>query len=481
MSRRLGRSGAPNPIVSRRAGGVLMHLTSLDGPCSIGDLGPCAHEFARWCASAGLTWWQMLPVGPIGPGDSPYSSTSTFAGEELFVSLEGLAEDGLLSARDLRQARVHLRYSARTDYGAARRCKEPAFLRAMEVFKSEGGFESREFVAFAHAQRAWLPGWLAFIGGRRDYHAFLQFAFERQWQSLRATCAEAGVRLLGDLPIFVTLDSADVQEHPELFRLSASGWPEVVSGVGPDCFSSDGQLWGHPHYRWTAHRREGFKWWIRRIAAAMRRFDGIRIDHFIGLHHAYEISAGARTARSGKWRLQAGREMLLAARKALGSLPLIAEDLGAITPAVIALREEFALPGMRVLQHAFGCDDSQDLPHRHPRDCVAYTGTHDNDTVASWYRSLDRAARTRMRTYCGADAARDPAGALCRIAFASPAQLAISPMQDLLRLGGSARMNLPGSPRGNWRWRIDSKWRANSRALAAQVMQLARLSGRRVD
>lgn len=467
-----------NPIVRKRSAGVLMHLSSLDGSCGIGDLGPCSHEFAEWCAQAGLGWWQMLPVGPIGPGDSPYASTSTFAGEALFVSLEGLVQDGLLSRRDLREAAQAAGRPTKTNYAAARQAKEPAFLRAFEVFKLEGGFETPEYRAFVRAQRAWLPGWLAFSGGRREFHAFTQFQFDRQWNALHLVCARAGVRLLGDLPIFVTLDGADVQDHPELFRLDAKGKPEVLTGVGPDCFSRDGQLWGHPHYRWSAHRAESFNWWTSRIGAALSRFDGIRVDHFIGFHHAYEIDRRAKTARSGVWRPQRGREVLLAARKKFGTLALLAEDLGAVTPEVTALRKEFALPGMRVLHHAFGTDDSEDLPHRHPSNCVVYTGTHDNDTTVGWYGKLGVLGRQRLRDYCGSDSAREPARALTRLAFESPAQLAIVPMQDLLGLPASARMNLPGSPQGNWCWRIGSGWHRRSRALAKDLRRLIALTGR---
>ncbi len=482
-------SDATNSAMARRGAGVLCHLSSLAGPCAIGDLGPCAVEYVDWCKSAGFSWWQMLPVGPIGPGDSPYASTSSFAGEPLFVSLEGLRASGLLTARDVRESvaaakrcagrSLQLRGSlAKTNYDAARRAKEPAFLRAFESFRADGGFESAPYEAFAKREQYWLAGWRAYLGDTIGYHAFLQFAFDAQWQQLRARARGNGVQLLGDLPIFVSLDSADVAEHPELFRLDRAGQPEVLTGVPPDCFSKDGQLWGHPHYRWSAHRSEGFRWWTERIAASLRRFDSVRIDHFVGFHHAYEIPARAKSARTGAWKPQAGDELLAAARKKLGALSLVAEDLGAVTPEVIAIRTRFDLPGMRVLQHAFGCDNSSDLLHRHESKCVVYPGTHDNDTTLGWFDALPAAARKRFATYCGADASHRPHDAMMRLAFASPAQLAVIAMQDVLGLDRSARMNRPGRAQGEWRWRLASDWRKQGQNRARTVRNLAAITGR---
>ncbi|MSR69993.1 MAG: 4-alpha-glucanotransferase [Phycisphaerales bacterium] len=480
---------AGNPMMAHRAAGVLCHLSSLAGPCAIGDLGPSAKEYVEWCSDAGFSWWQMLPVGPIGAGDSPYASTSSFAGEPLFISLAGLRDVGLLGARDVRESAAAAKRFARgsiashgsmakTNYDAARRAKEPAFLRAFESFRADGGFESAHYRAFAEREKYWLAGWRAFQNDGIGYHAFLQFSFDAQWQQLRSHARAHGVQLLGDVPIFVSLESADVAEHPQLFRLDRAGRPEVLTGVPPDCFSKDGQLWGHPHYRWSAHRADGFRWWTERIAASLRRFDGVRIDHFVGFHHAYEIPARAKTARTGRWTPQAGEELLAATRKKLGALSLIAEDLGAVTAEVVALRTQFDLPGMRVLHHAFGCDNSGDLLHRHESKCVVYPGTHDNDTTRGWYQSLSAASRQRFIAYCGADAARDPPEAMMRLAFASPAQLAIITMQDVLALDRSARMNLPGRAHGEWRWRLASDWRKQGKNCAKNIRALAALTGR---
>ena len=416
----------------------------------------------------------MLPVGPIGRGDSPYASTSSFAGEPLLVALEGLRDAGLLSKTEMTAARRAVpRRLVATDFVRARAAKEPALLAAFESFRLGRGFESASYRAFVHRASPWLPGWQAFMNDTHGYHAFLQFQFDEQWRALRVTCRQVGVRLMGDLPIFVALDSADVQEQPRRFRLDRRGRPTVVTGVPPDCFSVDGQRWGHPHYRWSVHRREGFAWWVLRIAVSLERFDALRVDHFVGFHHAYEIAASSRTARRGTWRRQPGMELLRAARKAVGQLPLVAEDLGAVTAEVVALRRAFGLPGMQVLQHAFGEDDSPTLPHRHDRSTVVYTGTHDNDTTVGWARSLDAPSMRRFVASAGKGTRTDPAGALTRLAYGSAATLAIIPMQDCLRLGRTGRMNTPGTATGNWRWRLDDRWQGHGRRVARELRQLA--------
>ncbi|MSR44686.1 MAG: 4-alpha-glucanotransferase [Phycisphaerales bacterium] len=477
-----------NPLISHRSAGVLCHLSSLRGPCAIGDLGLCAREFIDWCRTSGATWWQMLPVGPIGPGDSPYASTSSFAGEPLFISLDGLREQGLLSASDVRQSMLAAKKfsrgrldrkgsRARTDYDAARRAKEPAFLRAFESFRADGGFATADYAAFARREKFWLSGWSAFNRDSIGYHAFLQFTFDTQWRALRSHAKRQGIKLLGDLPIFVTLDSADVAEHPELFRLDSRLRPEVLTGVPPDCFSRDGQLWGHPHYRWSAHRSEKFRWWTARIAAALRRFDGVRIDHFVGFQHAYEIPAGATNARRGVWKPQAGREVLDAAL-ALRMLPLLAEDLGAVTPKLIALRKRFNLPGMHLLHHSFGSADAVNSIVTCSADTVIYPGTHDNDTSRGWFSKLDSASRRRFLALAGDSAALHPHDAMTRIAYRSNAQLAVVAVQDLLGLDRSARMNLPGTATNNWRWRLGSDWQRIRLKRARQLHTLAKITGR---
>jgi len=464
-------------IFQQRRAGVLLHLTSLPGPHGVGDLGPASDRFAQWCADSGLTLWQMLPIGPVGYGESPYSATSSFAAEPMLVSLERLVQDGLLPKSRLKAPRALGRGNA--DFAAARAFKRPRFAEAFATFERKGGLRSKAFRDFQRHARAWLPGWCRFAaakeGGSRELHAFIQFQFERQWGAFRERCHALGVKLVGDLPIFVTLDSADVADRPELFRLERDGSPKVVTGVPPDCFSKDGQLWGHPHYAWAAHRREGFRWWTSRVATALTRFDALRIDHFVGFVHAYEISGRAKTARKGAWRPTPGRELLTAVERRLGRLPLIAEDLGAVTREVIRLRDDFGLPGMKLLHNAFYGPDSGDLPHHHPANCVVYPGTHDNDVSRGWIRHLSPEALARFKAYAGGDR-RKPEEALIRLAYGSPARTAIVAMQDLLGLGPTARMNVPGLADGNWCWRMQPD--AIPARLANHLIALAADSGR---
>lgn len=464
-------------LFARRRAGVLLHLSALPGPHGVGGLGPEAERFVDWCASAGLSLWQMLPVGPVGGGDSPYSATSSFAGEPLFVSLEWLAEDGLLPRARLAAPAALGRGAAR--YAVARAFRDLRLAEAFTRFQTRRGPTSRAYRAFVRRSAMWLPGWTRFAA-RRDgrstaYHAFVQFAFATQWERLRAHARARGVHLVGDLPIFATQDSADVQDRPELFRLGRGGRPRVVTGVPPDMFSDEGQLWGHPHYAWAAHRAERFQWWIARVRNALTRFDALRIDHFVGLVHAYEIPGDSPTAKVGEWRPTPGRELLGAVRAALGPLPLIAEDLGNATPKVAKLREDFGLPGMKLLHNAFYEPDHNDMPHHHPYHLVVYPGTHDNDTTRAWFAQLSPEARERFLRVTGADPAR-PEDALLRMAWASPARTAIISMQDLLGLGAEARFNTPGTPEGNWRWRLAA--RAASPALAARLRLLSADAGR---
>jgi 4-alpha-glucanotransferase len=468
-----------HPLLASRRAGVLLHATSLPGPYGIGDLGPEAVRFLDWMQAAGLSIWQTLPVGPVGPGDSPYSSPSSFAGEPLLLSPDRLAEDGLLSAADLARAKRGLPASGPVRFGKVRRAKAALLEIAHRRFLAGSSANRRlrrEHARFLEESAWWLPAWTAFAssreGGSEAFHAFCQWCFERQWQRLRKEASRRGILLFGDVPIFTALDSADVAASPELFRLDRRGRPEVVTGVPPDSFAKDGQLWGTPHYRWSAHRRDGFRWWRRRIGRALERFDLVRIDHFIGFVRAYEVPATARNARRGSWRKQPGREVLQAiAREHPAGLPLVAEDLGAVTPPVARLRDEFALPGMRILQNAFWRDDAFDMPHRFPANCVAYPGTHDNHVATGWWSGLDAAAKRRLRDYAGESRGpRDAAAALVRLCMASPANLAICQLQDLLALPPSTRMNLPGTPSGNWRWRL-----AGSETDAAAALRLRRL------
>lgn len=477
MSRTRSSSPARGPVgqelVHHRAAGILLHVSSLPGPHGIGDLGPSAHRFARWLERAGQGFWQMLPTGPIGAGDSPYSSTSAFAGEPLFVSLELLARDGLLP-RSALQAPARLGRGA-TRYDEAREFKRPRLLAAFLEFAEGGGERGAPYRAFVARSKAWLEDWCRFAaereGGAPEFHAFVQFAFDAQWRELRAAADARGVRLIGDVPIFVALDSADVEANPGLFRLRRDGSPEVLTGVPPDNFSKTGQLWGHPHYRWPSHRAQKFRWWVDRFRRAAELFDLVRIDHFIGFHNAYEVPGNAKTAERGVWRRTPGHELLTAVRDALGGLPLIAEDLGAVTPPVVALRDAFGLPGMRIVQNAFYGDRSSDRPCMHPRLAVTYPGTHDNEVVRGWWRSVSADVRRRFRAYAGTS--ESPAHAMRRITMHSPANLAIVQLQDALALPPSTRMNLPGTPRGNWTWRADSGMLSTSAAAALRTLAVA--------
>lgn len=486
--------------LSTRSAGVLLHPASLPGPHGIGDLGPAAYSFVDFLADARQTWWQMLPVGPTGKGNSPYATLSAFAGSPLLISLEVLARDGLLSPRLLRrQLRGRPR---RVDYTSALRFKLPLLRHAFEVFEKRRHRAKREqLAAFRKRERAWLKDWALFMalreayGGapwfqwdsdvrarrpdalkraRRDlkedirYHEFVQFEFFRQWAELRNYCVRRGINLIGDLPIFVAADSVDVWAHPELFCLRPDSRPSLVAGVPPDYFSKSGQLWGNPVYRWQMHRKSGYRWWIERMEASLGAFDAVRVDHFIGFLRCWAVPGGAKTAVKGRWMRGPGEHLLEALQRTLGQLPVIAEDLGVVTPEVKALRQQFGLPGMKVLQFAFGKDPEADFykPHNYPHACAAYTGTHDNDTVVGWFRDRGSTASTRTPKdiraermfacrYLGCDG-REIHWQMIRAAWASPANLVIVPAQDLLGLGTEARMNLPGHETGNWEWRLPS-------------------------
>ncbi|HMQ14884.1 MAG TPA: 4-alpha-glucanotransferase [Phycisphaerae bacterium] len=472
--------------LDRRAAGVLLHLTSLPGPLGVGDLGPAALSFADFLRSARQRWWQMLPIGPIGPGHSPYASPSAFAGNELFVSPELLWRDGLLDRNDLEHAaggspsRVNYDRAKRLRRKLLRQAYAAAVARPRRWRDGLAEFQRRcgrmwlddyaLFRAVSSAHAATWTGWPAPLRRRKraaiaqarrelraelDFERFVQFHFDRQWRRFRKECQARGVGLIGDIPIFVDHESSDVWARPELFRLDRAGRPTVVSGCPPDYFSRTGQLWGHPHYAWERHAADGFRWWMARFRRALDLFDAVRIDHFIGLHRVWQVPGGARDARRGRYARTPGRRLLGRARAALGRLPIIAEDLGAVTPDVWKLRDDFELPGMRVLQFAFAGSDGARYhqPHNHPRRAVVYTGTHDNDTTVGWFAKLPAPAARRVLAYVGG-AADEIRWSMLRAAYASPAALAIVPMQDLLGLGSAARMNVPSTPSGNWRWRI---------------------------
>ncbi|MDE1975860.1 MAG: 4-alpha-glucanotransferase [Elusimicrobia bacterium] len=507
-------------MLSRRASGILLHPTSLPGPWGSGDLGPAAHEFLEALAACGQSWWQMLPVVPAGAGASPYSARSVFAGEPLLVSPEALVEAGYLASGDLKPPRLP---GGRADFESAWRAKRPLFelafdafergagsgaRRAFESFRAENALWLEDYALFAalreiHDDASWI-GWekplrrrerRALESARRSlareirFHAFVQHQFALQWESLRARTRALGVGLIGDIPIFVAHDSAEVWAHQELFQLDPEGRSIAVAGVPPDYFSRTGQLWGNPLYRWDVMRRRGYKWWIARFKSAFTRFDAVRLDHFIGFHNYWEIPADAPTAEAGRWVPGPGEDLFLRVKEALGPLALIAEDLGVVTRGVKDLRGRLGFPGIRVMQMAFGTDPEAESyrPHNYPEDCVAYTGTHDNDTTLGWFRDDGGKSSTRTRAeiereraaalrYTGRDG-REVNWDFIRLIFASRANTAIVPMQDILGLGSQARMNLPGTAEGNWRWRM--KEGALTPKLSRRLAEMTAEAGRR--
>jgi len=481
--------GEAVPLFSRdyRASGILLHVTSLPSPYGIGDLGPSAFAWIDRLHDAGQGWWQALPLGPTGYGNSPYQSLSSFAGNDLLISPEYLIADGLLRASDFEQrfpsnvvdyetviplkdrilerAWTHFRTGERADLRPAYEafCAEQAhWLQDYALFRAlKERFQDAYYLewpaelverrpnALAHARRE--------LADRIDQVQFAQFLLLRQADQLKEYAHARGVGLIGDLPFFVSPDSSDVWANPEFFLLDQHRRPRFVAGVPTDYFSAQGQLWGNPVYNWDALRAAGYAWCIDRLRALLAHVDLIRLDHFRGLAAAWHVPAGAPTAQSGQWIPGAGALLLAAVQKELGRLPFIAEDLGLITPDVNVLRDEFNIPGTRVLQFAFdGHRDNPYLPDNFVPNTVVYTGTHDNPTTREWYEDLNEDQRQNVWSYLGRSPGEgaEVAPALMRLAWSSVAALAIAPLQDLLDLGRGNRMNVPGQSGGNWRWRV---------------------------
>jgi len=484
-----------------RASGIILHPTSLPGPCGIGDIGPEAIAWVDFLTKIGCGLWQILPLGPTGYGDSPYQCFSAFAGNPYLVSPQSLLEDGLLSQGDLDERPFFP--EGRVDFGAVIPWKLALLDRAYANFERSASLVLRQASQqFQQSQADWLEDFALFMalkeyhggapwstwtpplrdrqpealdGARGDLHTsiqrqmFRQFIFFRQWSQLHDFAAGHGIRIIGDIPIFVAHDSADVWAHPELFALDKTGQPTLVAGVPPDYFSPTGQLWGNPLYRWDAHKETGYAWWLERMRSVLSLVDIVRLDHFRGFAGYWEVPGGDKTAENGRWVPGPGKGFFAALEDALGTLPIIAEDLGVITPDVVALREEFHLPGMRILQFAFSMGVKEYLPHYYIENCVVYTGTHDNDTVRGWYDRAPEEEKSYYRRYLARDG-RDVSWDMIRACWGSVAAYAIAPLQDLLSLGNEARMNYPGNPSGNWAWRMPAG--CLDEALQARVKEI---------
>ncbi len=502
----------------QRSAGILLHVTSLPGPHGNGDLGSEARRFVDFLARAGQRWWQTLPVNPVGEGNSPYSGASAFAGNPLLINLEDLCEEGLLEPD---QVRGKLE-PGRASYDEARALRGAALRRAFERHERRPRRLASALDGFRRQARYWLPDYALYMAlhrshqqrpwtswpralarrepreltrARRElarevaYHEFEQLLFRRQWRALREYARARGVSWIGDAPIFVAHESADVWSRAPFFLLDRAGQPTHVAGVPPDYFSKTGQRWGNPLYRWRAIENSGFEWWIERFRTLLEHFDVVRLDHFIGFARYWRVPSSEPTAEKGSWQPAPGRALFAAARAALGAVPFIAEDLGEVTAEVRALRDEFSMPGMRILQFAFGSDGQADqfLPHRYVPHAVAYTGTHDNQTFRGWFeddgsggprparqvRKERQAAVAYLAGPSAKGALAEPHWEALRALYASVAGTVIAPLQDVLGLGDEARMNHPGAPAGNWEWRLPK--RTLELRVARRLRELARV------
>ena len=492
-------------MLNKRGCGILLHPTSLPGPGGIGSLGADARRFIDLLQAMGMSYWQVLPLTPPALGNSPYSAFSAFGGNPLLIDLERIASEG-----DLADISCNNQYPEdRVDFTAVAGTKMARLYLAGSAFLGQG--ETTRMIEFQHFCNAtpWLHDFALFMVLKRHFHnkswirwpeevsritaekyqkysqefsheiavqKYLQWQFSRQWQELRSYANERNIAVIGDIPIFVAHDSADVWSHRELFLLDVQGNPTVVAGVPPDYFSSTGQLWGNPHYDWDGVAQNGYLWWIERFKTTFELFDIVRVDHFRGFEAAWQVPANAQTAEKGLWIKGPGERLFAALQAALGTLEIIAEDLGVITPEVEVLRDCNNFPGMKILQFAFDSGPANPyLPHNHSKNMVVYTGTHDNDTSRGWYDSVSEAERCEMNTYLGT-AGDDPVGDLIRAALMSVANTAIIPFQDILKLGNEARMNLPGTAFGNWQWRFS--WEMLPHELAASVRSQVERYGR---
>ncbi|PKV62869.1 4-alpha-glucanotransferase [Pontibacter ramchanderi] len=501
-------------IIPKRSSGILLHITSLPSAYGIGDLGPEAYKFADLLAEAGQRYWQILPLNPteIGSGNSPYSSHSAFAGNPLLISPERLVDDGLLDRKDLRAGGGFNK--TKVDFPKVAAYKVKLLHQAYDNFKDgQAGKLKGEFIRFQEAHKAWLPDFTWFVAFKHYYdrkpwtewpeklknrqghamealtaelageierEAFFQFLFYRQWEALKAYCTSREITFIGDMPFYVSHDSADVWAHPHIFKLDRAGMPTAVSGVPPDYFSESGQLWGTPVFDWKALQEQGFDWWLQRIAHNLELFGLLRLDHFRAFSAYWEVPADEKTAINGKWVKTPGAPLLDLVRKRFPAMPIIAEDLGEIDQPVRDLMAAFDLPGMRVLLFAFGEDLPQSLyaPHHHVLNSIVYTGTHDNSTVRAWYEhDASRDDKKRLSDYSGQQLSKENAHQVMgRLAYMSVAQLVVLPLQDVLGLGKEAIMNKPSTANGNWLWRLQPG--LFTKVIAKKLRQQVELYGR---
>ena len=495
-----------------RACGVLLPIFSLASEYGIGSFSKEAYEFVDFLKEAGQSYWQILPLGPTSYGDSPYQSFSTFAGNPYFIDIEKLIEEGLLTKKDA-ESYDFGDNAEKVDYEKLYRNRFKLLKKAFDnIDKAKNSKEIRkEFDSFKkNKDNDWLRDYSLFMalknanGGRAwntwdedirlrkasamkaafekydeevEFYSFLQYLFLKQWTDLKAYANDKGIEIIGDIPIYVAFDSADTWANPELFQLDKKNTPIDVAGCPPDAFSATGQLWGNPLYRWDYHKKTGYKWWMKRIAHCYKLYDVVRIDHFRGFDEYYAIPYGNPTAEIGEWRKGPGYELFETMKKELGEKKVIAEDLGYLTPSVIKLVKRTGFPGMKILQFAFDSREESDyLPHNYTKNCIVYTGTHDNETTRGWFDHLPRQDKKFCKEYLGIHYNKDAVWATIRAAFASVSDTAIIPMQDYLELPMSARINTPSTLGGNWVWRMDKN--ALSKELCEKMRDYARIYGR---
>ncbi len=487
-----------------RASGILMHITSLPGPYGIGTMGRESYKFIDFLQRAGQKYWQILPLTPTGYGDSPYQSCSTYAGNHYLIDLDLLMEEGLLLPEEIAAYHWGDREDS-VDFGALYAGRLAVLRKAFNRFRDT----EEAFARFRARNDRWLPSFAHFMALKAQFdgkpwyqwpdaikyrqkealnqsfcqlaeeiqfYCFVQYLFHRQWEALRDYARKAGISIIGDVPIYVPYDSADVWSEPEWFQLDETLTPGAVAGCPPDYFNEDGQLWGNPLYRWDLHKKDGYGWWLRRLRAAASRYDVLRIDHFRAFAGYYAVPFGDKTARNGKWLPGPGLDFLQAVKAALPETPMIAEDLGFLTPDVHRLRDDSGFPGMKVLEFAFDSDSSNDyLPHNYPANTVCYTGTHDNMPLKQWFAQVEEKTAANALEYIGP--CENPVWGMIRLCMASVADLAVIQMQDYLELDGRSRMNFPGTCDGsNWVWRARDGFADDT--LAEKIKGLTRIYGR---